>query len=67
MIIGDLREVNRYFSLHLRMREVFEYVSQYDFTTMKAGRIELDAKQLFINLDEVELEGKRRTVNRSSP
>lgn len=58
MIIGDLREVNRYFSLHLRMRKVFEYASQHDFTTMKAGRIELDAKQLFINLEEVELKEK---------
>ncbi|WP_077196011.1 YhcH/YjgK/YiaL family protein [Prevotella ihumii] len=58
MVIGNLDDAMRYYALHPRMREVFEYVAQHQFDEEESGRIELDGAKLFINLDEVELEEK---------
>lgn len=62
MIIGDLREVERYYCLHPRMKEVFEYVASHDFRDATTGRIVLDGEKLFINLDEVELKDREEQV-----
>lgn len=58
MIIADLSACHRYFGLHPRMKEMLEYILQYDFSQQEAGRITLDGDDLFINLDEVELKRK---------
>lgn len=58
MIIADLTACQRYYSLHPRMKEMLEYILQYDFSRQASGRIQLDGDDLFINLDEVELKAK---------
>lgn len=60
MIIGDLRESSRYHGLHPRMKELFDYVAQHDFSALPPGRITIDGDRLFINLDEADLMPKER-------
>lgn len=58
MVIGNINEAERYYDLHPRMQEVFEFIKKTNFNDYPSGRIELDGDQLFINLDENELEAK---------
>lgn len=60
MVIADLNAACRYYGLHPKMKELMEYVLHHDFSGQEAGRITLDGRGLFINLDEVELKTKDR-------
>lgn len=51
MILANLQDAVRYYSLHPRMQELFEYIKSTDFSKLSAGRITLDDDALFINLD----------------
>lgn len=51
MILANLQDAVRYYSLHPRMQELFEYIKSTDFSKLSAGRITLYDDALFINLD----------------
>lgn len=52
MIVADLKNCHRYYSIHPGIQKVLNYIKQTDFSNIMFGRIELEGKRLFINIDE---------------
>lgn len=55
MIIADITDRARYYSLHPRMEQLWDYVCTHDLLHAPAGRIDIDGDNLFINVSETEL------------
>lgn len=55
MIVADLKNCHRYYSIHPGIQKVLEYIKQTDFSNIMSKRIELEGKRLFINVDEPDL------------
>lgn len=55
MIVANLNNSSKYYSIHHGIREILEYIQLRDFTNVPTGRIELNGEKLFINLDEPNL------------
>lgn len=60
MILDSLKNSALYESLNPRFKQAFDYLKSHDFTTMEPGKIELDGKNLYINV--VEMDGKSADV-----
>ena len=58
MILIKIEDSKRIEPLHPLLKTLFDYVKSHDFSQVPAGRIELDGKNLFINVDEPELRTK---------
>lgn len=51
MILAKIQDAPRYYALHPLLHEFFQYVGSHDLTALAPGRIELEGKNLFINID----------------
>jgi YhcH/YjgK/YiaL family protein len=56
MILDLLKNTARYEGLHPRFKQAFDFLTSTDLTKLAPGKIELDGKNLFANVQE--LEGK---------
>jgi biofilm protein TabA len=56
MILDSLKNATHYEALHPRFKQAFEVLKQTDFSAVKAGRMEIDGDNLFINV--MEMNGK---------
>ena len=55
MILSTLDNAERYFALHPLFNMLFDYVRTHDLSTVAAGRIELQGRDLFINVSDATL------------
>lgn len=55
MILAKLSDSQRYEAMHPLFHQAFDYILSHDFSSVPAGRIELDGERLFINVCETEL------------
>ena len=55
MILSTLDNAERYFALHPLFNMLFDYVRTHDLATVAAGRIELQGRDLFINVSDATL------------
>lgn len=60
MILADIKDRERYYTLIPALRELFDFVLSHDFTDMPAGRVEVDGDRLFINVSETCLKPKEQ-------
>lgn len=58
MIVGNINDCARYEALNGRFKAFFDYVKAHNLMEMPAGRIVLEADNLFINIDEPLLKRK---------
>ena len=56
MIIADIKDRERYFALHEKMEQLWEYVLSHDLAHAPAGRIAIDGERVFINVDDSEMQ-----------
>ena len=56
MIVADLSQAERYEALHPLFKELFAYMRQHDLTKVPAGRINLKGEELFINVDDAQMQ-----------
>lgn len=47
-----MNDRERYYALHPRMRELFQYVLSHPVAEMPAGRVDIDGDALFVNIDD---------------
>lgn len=59
MIVSNLKDSERIESLHPLFKTLFDYVKSHDLSQVEAGRIELDGKNLFINVADPQLVEKQ--------
>lgn len=52
MIVTDIQNLKRYSSLHPLFAKAFDWISSTDLSALKAGRVELEGKDLFANVQE---------------
>ncbi len=67
MIVADLSQAERYEALHPLFKELFAYMRQHDLTKVPDGRINLKGEELFINVDDAQMqpaEERRLEVHR---
>ncbi len=55
MIQTNISDAGRYYGIHPRLRQLFEYLQSHDLMDMPLGRITIDGDDLFINNVESEL------------
>ena len=55
MILLKIKDSERIESLHPMLKKFFDYVKTLNFEQLEGGRIELEGKNLFINVDTPEL------------
>lgn len=53
MILDSLNNTTVYEKLHPLFKQAFEYIKATDFSTMEAGKIELDGNKLIINVADI--------------
>jgi len=52
MIIDQLEHAHRYYSVHSRIKEAFDYIAHTDLATMAPGKYEIDGDELFAIVQE---------------
>ena len=55
MILANMQDAERYYSLHPLLKELFEYVRTHDLSQVPAGRVTLKGDELFINVTDATL------------
>lgn len=55
MILDSLKNSASYYSLHPRLAKAFGYIAQTDWTALEAGTHELEGRDIFVNVMDVEL------------
>jgi YhcH/YjgK/YiaL family protein len=53
MIIDSLKNASRYEGLNPRFKQAFDFLNATDLTKLTPGKIELDGKNLFVNVSEM--------------
>ena len=56
MILDTLQNCGLYETIHPRFKKAFDFLQNTDLATLPLGKVELDGKNLFINV--VEITGK---------
>lgn len=56
MIHDSMKNAEKYFCIHPRFKTAFDFLSSNDLTTIETGKIELEGKDLFVNV--VDITGK---------
>ena len=54
MIIAQFEDLHRYDSLNPLFKKAFDWILSTDFSTLELGRVELQGKDLFANVQEYE-------------
>ena len=52
MITDSLENAATYLALHPRFERAFNFIQSPEFSTLPAGKYELDGKQLYVGIDE---------------
>ena len=58
MILDSLKNAALYYSISPRLKQAFELIASKDWMTMEPGIHELDGKDIFVNLMELQLKKK---------
>ncbi len=58
MILDRIENAERYFSLHPRFRQSFEFLRRKDLPTVPDGRLEIDGERLWVNMAHWKGEGR---------
>jgi len=75
MILDTLQNCGLYETIHPRFKKAFDFLQNTDLATLPLGKVELDGKDLFINVveitgktaDEVRLETHNRYIDIQMP
>ena len=62
MILLKLQDSNRIEALHPQFKRLFDYLKSTDLNSLPFGRVELDGKNLFINVDHPTLKKKEKQI-----
>jgi YhcH/YjgK/YiaL family protein len=54
MILDSLKNAGLYESIHPRFKQAFDFLCNTDLTTFPLGKVELDGKDLFVNVVDAE-------------
>jgi len=54
MILDSLKNAGLYESIHPRFKQAFDYLCSNDLVTLPLGKVELDGKDLFVNVVDAE-------------
>ena len=54
MILDSLENAGLYESIHPRFKQAFDFLRNNDLTSLPLGKVELDGKNLFVNVVEAE-------------
>ena len=54
MILDSLENAGLYESVHPRFKQAFDYLCNNDLAALPAGKVELDGKNLFVNVVDAE-------------
>lgn len=55
MILDSIQNGARYYALHPRFKEVFDYLRTTDISLLECGRHDIDGDNLYVNVSELEL------------
>lgn len=52
MIIDLIKNCEKYYSIHPRFKEVFEFILKTDFSKIDCGRYEIEGDNIYVNIEE---------------
>ena len=58
MIIANITDREHYYSLHPKMKQLWDYILTHDLANSPTGRINIDGDRLFVNVDDSEMSPK---------
>lgn len=59
MIIANITDREHYYSLHPKMKQLWDYILTHDLANSPTGRINIDGDRLFVNVDDSEMSPRR--------
>jgi len=54
MIIANITDREHYYSLHPKMKQLWDYILTHDLANSPTGRINIDGDRLFVNVDNTQ-------------
>lgn len=58
MILANITDREHYYSLHPKMKQLWDYILTHDLANSPTGRINIDGDRLFVNVDDSEMSPK---------
>ena len=67
MILANITDREHYYSLHPKMKQLWDYILTHDLANSPTGRINIDGDRLFVNVDDSEMSPKEERSQHQRP